>query len=245
MPLLFFQLFKELKNKFLLFISFFIFQFFYSSLLFSNPYRDEGAIEKPSWICEIDHECLRLLQGNLDKESDYSIYQVCEEEYDIVKNCCESLNNCPSLYGMDQLGNIKSSFLNSSGGSAGCSANSMPSLIGSIHSQHKGVCQLGARNCKVVCENKLSEFKRRIKSCFSISSRIERALEQSQTQGNINCYRQLKEIAEQYKTQSLNGRSELREDLSVQDIVDCEGVRNKANMAVGTKKAMEIWYELK
>ena len=76
--------FQNLKNKFLFFRFFFVFFLFYSSLLFSNPYTDEGAISKPSWSCEIDNECLRLLKSDLDKESHYSIYQVCEEEYNKV-----------------------------------------------------------------------------------------------------------------------------------------------------------------
>ena len=237
---------KNLKNNFLFFVSAFIFQFFYLPLVFSNPYLEDEPVEKsitkPSWTCKIDYECLKYLQNELNKESDYSLYQVCQEEYDIVKNCCEGLNNCPSLYGVERdLGNIKSNVLNSSGDQAGCSANSMSSLISSIHGIQKEVCQLGSENCKTRCENKLDELKRRIKSCFSIDSSIDKALEQAKTaQGNSNCYEKLKEVAKKYKRQSLNGRSELKEDLSVQDIVDCKGIKNKANMAVGTKKALGI-----
>ena len=219
-------------------IFFFIFQFFYPSFLFSNPYLNEEA---PSWKCKIDHECLNYLKNNLDKESEDSIYKVCQYEYDTVKNCCESLDNCPSLYGVDQdLENIKSSLLGSSGNPASCSPANMSDLISSVHGIQKEVCQLGAKNCKLGCENKLDEFERRIKNCFSITVSINKALEQAKTVRDEECYKQLTEVAEKYKRQSLNRRSELREDLSVQDIVDCEGIENKSNMAVGTKKVLGI-----
>ena len=234
--------FKNQKNKLLLLILFLFFQHLYSPLLFSNPYRNEEPIEKPNWTCEIDNECLRYLQSDLDKENDYSIYKVCQYEYDAVKNCCESLNNCPSRYGVEQnLENIKSNLLNSPVNQATCSAGNLSSLIGSIHNKQKEVCRLGAENCKAGCENKLEEFKRRVKSCFSIDSSIDQALKQVETaQNNISCYNQLKEIAEKYKRQSLNKKSELREKLSVQDIVDCNAVKNKTNRAIGAKKAIEI-----
>ena len=230
--------FKNLKIKFLFSISFFIFQFFYPAFLFSNSYLNESA---PSWTCKIDHECLNYLKNNLDKESESSIYKVCQYEYDTFKNCCESLDNCPSLYGVDQdLENIKSSLLGSSDNPASCSPANMSGLISSVHGIQKEVCQLGAKNCKLGCENKLDEFERRIKNCFSITGSIDKALEQAKTARDDECYKQLTEVAEKYKRQSLNGRSELREDLSVQDIVDCEGIENKSNMAVGTKKVLGI-----
>ena len=120
----------------------------------------------------------------------------------------------------------------------------MSSLIASIEGMQKEVCQLGARNCKVTCENKLNEFKQRVKNCFSISSSLDEALKQAKSSQNDSvCYSDLKRVAESYKRLSLKGNSELREDLSVQDIVDCEGVRDKGKGAVGTKKAMELCSE--
>ena len=121
----------------------------------------------------------------------------------------------------------------------------MPSLIASIEGKQKEVCQLGAGNCKATCGDKLDEFKQRIKNCFSISSSLDEALKQAKSsQNNSVCYSDLKLVAERYKRQSLKGNSELRENLSVQDIVDCEGVRNKGKGAVGAKKAMELCSEV-
>lgn len=246
MVLLFSTICKALKNNFFLFIFFFIVQFS-SFLVFSNPYLEDNPIEetlttKPSWTCELDYDCLSYLQSELNKENDSSVYQACQYEYDRVKTCCESLDNCPSHYGVDRdLENIKSNLLNSAGNQAGCSAENMSNLIANIAGIQKKVCELGAKTCKSKCEDRLGHLKRRIKSCFSISSSIDKALKQANSsKGNTVCYKELKEIADKYKRQSRTGRSELREDLSSQDIVDCEGLKNKGNTAVGAKKAMEI-----
>ena len=121
----------------------------------------------------------------------------------------------------------------------------MPSLIASIEGMQKEVCQLGAGNCKAACGDKLNEFKQRVKNCFSINSSLDEALKQAKSSQNDSvCYSDLKTVAERYKRQSLKGNSELREDLSVQDIVDCEGVRNKVKGAVGAKKAIELCSEV-
>ena len=227
---------KNPKIKYLFCISFFTLQFFNSPLLFSNPYLNEGTT---NWKCEIKHECLTHLKNELNQESENSIYTVCQYEYDIPKNCCESLGSCPALYAVDQnIENIKSNLLDSSDNPAGCSPENMSNLINSLHEIQKDTCQLGAKNCKVGCDNKLDEFKRRIKNCFSITGSIDKALEQAKRARAEECHKTLIETAEKYKRQSLNGRSELREDLSAQDLVNCEGIKNKSNMALGAKKAL-------
>ena len=176
---------------------------------------------------------MRYLKSDLDKENEQSLYKVCEYEYKIVETCCESLNNCPSLYRVDEnLNNLKSNLLNS-GDSQACSAGNMSSLMAEVEGVQKETCQLGARNCKVDCEDRLNDFKQRVKSCFSISSRIDEALEQAKTaQANLSCYKELKATADKYKRQSRTGRSALREDLSVQDIVDCESLKRKGTIGI-------------
>ena len=90
--------------------------------------------------------------------------------------------------------------------------------MSSVGDIQKETCQLGAGNCKVGCEDGLNDFKRRVKSCFSISSSIDETLEQAKTdQANLSCYAELKDTADKYKRQSRTGRSALREDLSVED----------------------------
>ena len=235
------------KNK-ILWIFLLAFLLFYTPLLFSNPYLEQEPepIVKPSWTCKRDSECIRYLNSDLDTQNDYSLYKICHNEYKHVKTCCESLNNCSSNYGVSrELNNLKINLLNSADNQAVCSANNMPSLIASIEGMQKEVCQLGAKNCKTTCENKLNEFKQRVKNCFSINSSLDEALKQAKSSQNDSvCYSDLKLVAERYKRQSLKGKSELRENLSVQDIVDCEGVRNKGKGAVGAKKAMELCSEV-
>ena len=231
------------KNK-TLWIFFPAFLLFYTPLLFSNPYLEqEPAV---SWTCKRDSECIRYLNSDLDTQNDYSLYKICHNEYKHVKTCCESLNNCSSNYGVSRdLNNLKINLLNSADNQKACSANNIPSLIASIEGKQKEVCQLGAGNCKATCENKLNDFKQRVKNCFSISSSLDEALKQAKSSQNDSvCYSDLKTVAERYKRQSLKGNSELRENLSVQDIVDCEGVRNKGKGAVGAKKAMELCSEV-
>ena len=214
------KLFTNLRNKFWFWIYFSILYLFHSPFLFSNPYR-ESSVEDSVWTCEIDSECLRNLQSDFDKHSEHSLYGVCQYEYEAIKSCCESLNNCPSRYGADRdLESIKSNFLNSlEANTSGCSAGNMSGLIGSIHGLQKEVCHLGAENCKKRCESKLNEVKRRIKRCFSIDVSLDKALKQARSsQDNFSCYSEFKKVAEKYKLGSLSKRSELREDLSVEDI---------------------------
>ncbi|MCY4321678.1 MAG: hypothetical protein OXC37_04680, partial [Bdellovibrionaceae bacterium] len=120
----------------------------------------------------------------------------------------------------------------------------MASLISSVNNIQKEVCSLGARDCKGFCENKLNDFKKRVKNCFSISSSIDKALKEVRKAGsNSSCYSELKDIADKYKRQSRKGGSELREDLSSQDIVDCEGLKDKESTALATTKIMGICNE--
>ena len=228
---------KKAINKNPFFTLSLVSQFFYLPLLFSNPYLENQS----NWTCKLNQNCLRYLKIDLDKQDEESIYKSCEYEYKIVETCCKSLNNCPSLYRVDENLNTLKSNLLSSGDNQACLAGNMASLMSSVDTIQKKTCQLGARNCKVACEDRLHDFKRRIKSCFSINSGIDEALEQAKAGGsNSSCYRELKEIADKYKLQSRTKRSELREDLSVQDIVNCESLKRKRNTGLGTKKAMQV-----
>ena len=222
------------------FLVFLIFQFFYKPIVFSDEYLENTS----SWTCELDQDCLRYLKSDLDKQDNDSIYKVCDYDYKGLKNCCESLNNCPSNYGVERnLSNLKSNLLNSEGTQA-CSASSMANLMSSVDKTQKEVCGLGARDCKGFCKNRLNYFERRVKSCFSINSSLDEALKQAKKAGsNSSCYSKLKEVADKYKRQSRTGKSELRDNLSSQDIVNCEGLRNKGDTAVATKKIMGMCQE--
>ena len=164
------------------------------------------------------------------------MYKICEYEHHKIKICCESLNNCPSIYRVDNnLENLKSSLLSDP---SACSKNPQ-SLMSFIQGLQTDTCKLGAGNCKVLCENRLLTFKRRLKSCFSIRISLDRALHQARNEDSA-CHKELIELSKRYKRQSVNGESELREKLSAQDIVDCEGLKDEMSLAVGTRKVMEV-----
>ena len=240
MLLFYFIELKTATNKVFLFLSFLISQIFYNPVVFSNPYLENTS----DLTCELDQDCLRYLKNDLDKQDNDSIYKVCEYDYKSIETCCKSLNNCPSNYGVERdLSSLKSNLLNSEGTQA-CSASSMANLMSSVDKTQNEVCQLGAKNCKGFCEDRLNHFERRIKSCFSINSSINEALKQARKAGsNSSCYSKLKEVADKYKRQSRTGKSELRDNLSSQDIVNCEGIKNKGNTAVATKKIMGMCQE--
>ena len=158
--------FVSFKNKILYFsafLFFLIFQFFYNPVVFSDEYLENTS----DLTCELDQDCLRYLKKDLDKQDNNGIYKVCEYEYKSIETCCKSLNNCPSNYGVERdLSSLKSNLLNSEGTQA-CSASSMANLMSSVEKTQNEVCQLGAKNCKGFCEDRLNHFERRIKSCFS------------------------------------------------------------------------------
>ncbi|MCZ0931580.1 MAG: hypothetical protein OXJ52_00275, partial [Oligoflexia bacterium] len=235
---------KNLKSGFSLFSSFFIVLFCYSPFLFSEPYRIQNQGKDSNGICEINQECLDYLHNEfLNAENDYSIYQMRQEESDTFENCCANLDKCPSLCSLNQgLEALKSDLLNFSVNQTACSSSDISSLIHSILDMQKEVCHLKAKNFEMGCEDKPEGFKRSIKSCFFIGSNLslDEVLKQAESAQDNLCYEHLKELAQIYEIQSLNGGSELREELSVQDIADCEGIKNKANRAVGARKTIEI-----
>ena len=230
MSLLHFIRLKKLKTSSLFFIFFICFQFLYTPVLLSNPYLENESTEG----CKIDKQCIMDLRDYLDKQSNYSIYQVCNDDYQMLKNCCNGLSNCPSNFNVNKEFKAIKDRLSGFKDQIDCSVGNLSNYTNLIKDTQQEVCNLGSQNCKIKCENKLEEFKQRVKECFSISS-IDEGLRQ---QGS--CYKELKKLADRYKSMSLNKQSEFREDLSVQDIVNCGGVKSNPNLSVGTQKVLDM-----
>ena len=191
------------------FLSGFILLFFSHSLALSKISTSSSS------TCKIDNECLDYLHNSLlNKESDESIYQFCEVSYQNSRDCCINPSQCGESYAEDLAQSLRSHSLGITrqAGSdlQSCQLNNLSNLIHSLSSVQSGVCHAGVENCKSSCESKLEYFKGKFRECFSIQypHTIDSVLKKAQSpSNNLDCYREIRDVAEKYKRQSLSKQS--------------------------------------
>ena len=201
--------------------------------------------------CRIDNECLDYLHNSLlNKESDESIYQFCEVSYQNSRDCCINPSQCGESYAEDLAQSLRSHSLSITrqAGSdlQSCQLNNLSNLIHSLSSVQSGVCHAGVENCKSSCEDKLEKFKQTFRDCFSIQypHTIDSVLKKAQSLlESPDCYREIRDVAEKYKRQSLNKQSLFEEGIKAKDIVDCESIKKEASQANLNHLALNVCYQ--
>ena len=143
-PFLLLKKSKKLKIRNNFFTSVFAFSFFYSPILLSenNPYRVQNQIESPSYTCQINQECLDYLHNDLlNKESLDSIYQICRNSHQIIKNCCANPMSCSESYAENITQDLNNNILNlvqqTGANPLSCHLNNLSSLISFLASSQK------------------------------------------------------------------------------------------------------------
>ncbi len=106
-----------------------------------------------------------------------------------------------------------------------CELNKLSHLIDSLSEVQEEVCNVGLKNCRLNCENKLREVTNTFRQCFLIpnSYSIEKVLKKIKHHHvtKPTCYRKMYEVVEKYKGQSLDKKSLIREKLESKDIISC------------------------
>ena len=184
----------------------------------SLSYAFPNSNTAEAYKCQFDSSCVKSLKDKfLNKNHPQSIYQVCQSSYQRIKNCCENLSACDSAYALnDGLSKIKSQL---------SSCDSAVLLTGLTQLQNE-ICRLGAKNCKIECENQLYDFLDRFRRCFNINqnTKIENLLKKAEA-NNSECYNLMKDIAGRYKTRR---GLKLRDNLPAEDFVECKNIRPNA-----------------
>ena len=201
--------------------------------------------------CKIDNECLDYLHNSLlNKESDESIYQFCEVSYQNSRDCCINPSQCGESYAEDLAQSLRSHSLGITrqAGSdlQSCQLNNLSNLIHSLSNVQSGVCHAGVENCKSSCEDKLEKFKQTFRDCFSIQypHTIDSVLKKAQSLlESPDCYREIRDVAEKYKRQSLNKQSLFEEGIKAKDIVDCESIKKEASQANLNNLALNVCHQ--
>ncbi len=222
---------------------------FFSHLALSQLSDDQQKTEK--YVCQTDNECLeRLSQALLNKKSEESFYQVCRFHHQTAKKCCANPLACSKAYAREASQSLKSAssiYLREKGSApASCQLNNLSGLISLFLSGQSSICQAGAEHCKSHCEDKLEQFKKDFKACFSIKHphTIDSALKQAKNPLNSqNCWREMRFIAERYKKQSLNKRALFREDIKAEDIVDCEDMGKEMGRKSMSQLALKMCHQ--
>ena len=232
---IFFFLFQKLKNRYLFLLSCSAFVILYSPLLFSNPHIVQNQAGIPEYICQVNYQCLDHLNNVLlNKKSGKSIYKYCETTLDNTKLCCADPSQCKEPWGKELAKSLRESSLkkvqNSGGDPLSCELNKLSNLINSLSKTQNRVCNAGLKNCNVGCENKLREVTKTFRKCFSISNRysIKKALKKMQSHPIVEqaCFREMYEVVEKYKKQSVDEKFLFREKLETKDIVNCEEIKD-------------------
>ena len=235
LPYQIFFLFQKLKNRYLFLLSCFAFLIFYSPLLFSNPHIVQNQIGIPEYTCQVNYKCLDYLNNVLlNKESDKSVYKYCETTLDNTKLCCADPSQCKEPWGKEFAKSLRESSLkkvqNSGGDPLSCELSKLSNLINSLSKTQNKVCNTGLKNCNVGCENKLRKVTKTFRKCFSISNlySIKKALEKMQSHPIVEqaCFREMYEVVEKYKKQSVDEKFLFREKLETKDIVNCEEIKD-------------------
>ena len=228
-----FQKLKHLQNRYLSFIFVLFFSAFYSPALFSNQHGNQNQ----EYICQVNHECLDYLHNKLlNKESSESIYQICKDYHKKTENCCANPMSCNETYAENtsqDLNNVSSHLVQQAGSHPlSCHLNNLSTLINALADSQSAVCEVSIENCNFYCENELNHFKKKFRECFFIQypHTINSVLRQAQRSlGNPECWKEIKEVTDKYKKQSLNQRSLFQEDIKAKDIIDCNSIEKSAN----------------
>lgn len=209
------------------------FSAFYSPTLLSNQH----IIQSQNYICQINHECLDYLHNEvLNKESQESIYQACKDHHQKTKNCCTSPMNCNESYAENTTQDLNNAslYLVQQAGSVpiSCHLNNLSALVNALANSQNSICEVSIENCNFYCENELEHLKQKFRECFFIQYpyTIDSVLRQANNPlDSPGCWREIKEVTEKYKKQSLNQRSLFQEDIKASDIVDCDRIKESAN----------------
>ena len=215
----------------------------YSSLVFSNTGEHSTGNEK-GYTCQVNESCLNYLTNTLlSKDSDKGVYQHCKGVLDKTKFCCVDPSQCKESWGKSLAQDLRETSLQriqtsskSKGGKANkggggeealstCELKKLSPLMKSLSKIQYEVCNVGLKNCKLQCENKLKEVTKTFRQCFFIppTYSIERILEKTKNHPIVEntCYQKMYNVVEKYKVQSRGAKSFFREKLASKDIVEC------------------------
>ena len=184
------------------------------------------------YTCQTDEFCLDELHNDfLNTSSNKSIDKYCKVSLENAGVCCSDPLACSNNSFRQATQTIIErnwSFVtNKQVAPISCQTHQLSVVSNSVGRE---LCHLAEALCQKECQVKLNEFKEAFKSCFRIpsSSSLDDILEKAKKPTkNQECYKEMRQVAEKYKVQSLEGKAGLKEQIKAEDIVKCKEVNKE------------------